>query len=186
MDRRSFLWTGAAVLAAARPGMASAFADLTGPRRHLIMRHARAPGYSDPAGFRVDDCATQRNLDDRGREQARETGRRLKAAGIAVDRVFSSQWCRCLDTARLLDMATVEQAPPLNSFFEARGRADAQTRATREMLLALPAETSAMLVTHQVNISALLGRATSSGEIYAFEIAEDGATRVLDNFLVPA
>lgn len=183
MDRRSFI---AGLSLAAWSGSARAFAELSGPRRHLIMRHALAPGYSDPAEFEIGDCATQRNLDARGREQARRTGERLRGAGLTIDRVLSSQWCRCLDTARLLGLGPVEEAPELNSFFEARDRRAAQTEATRRLLLSLAPSVSVMLVTHQVNITALLGGASASGEVFAFEIGEDGATRVLASMVVPA
>ena len=60
-----------------------------------LMRHARAPGTGDPARFQLDDCTTQRNLDDTGREQARRTGAAFRARDIKVARVLSSQWCRC-------------------------------------------------------------------------------------------
>jgi phosphohistidine phosphatase SixA len=186
MDRRRFLAGG---LAGGLGGPARAqggLADLGPPRRHLIMRHALAPGFSDPPGFEIGDCATQRNLNDAGRTQARETGERLREMGVSVDRVLSSQWCRCLDTARLLDLGEVEEAPSLNSFFEERGRREARTRATKELLLALDPSVVAMLVTHQVNVSALLGRGASSGEVFAFGIGEDGSTRVLGELLVPA
>ncbi|MCK6409580.1 MAG: histidine phosphatase family protein, partial [Thauera sp.] len=65
-----------------------------------LMRHAVAPGVGDPPGFRLDDCATQRNLSAAGRRQAQAIGERFRANGIATAAVFSSQWCRCLDTAR--------------------------------------------------------------------------------------
>ena len=67
-----------------------------------LIRHALAPGTGDPAGFRVDDCATQRNLSPAGRAQARAIGERFRANGIDTAALFSSQWCRCLDTAREL------------------------------------------------------------------------------------
>ena len=67
-----------------------------------LMRHAIAPGVGDPAGFRLDDCTTQRKLSAQGRAQARAIGERFRANGITTAAVFSSQWCRCLDTAREL------------------------------------------------------------------------------------
>ncbi|MGF1553507.1 MAG: histidine phosphatase family protein [Paracoccaceae bacterium] len=186
IDRREAM-AGALALGLAGRAAAQGLPDLAaGSRRHLIMRHALAPGYSDPAGFEIDDCSTQRNLDDRGRAQARETGERLAEAGVAVDRVLSSRWCRCLDTARLLNLGPVEEAEPLDSFFEARERRDAQTEALKALLLGLEPSVACMLVTHQVNVSALIGRSATSGEVYAFEIDGDGTTRVLGELLVPA
>lgn len=136
---------------------------LSQPGAHAIMRHALAPGTSDPAGFDVTDCATQRNLDERGREQARRTGAALLARGITFDTVLTSQWCRCRETAELLGVGPVREAPALNSFFQDRSTRDEQTAAARAIIAA--AERPMLLVTHQVNISALTGRTTSSGEI---------------------
>ena len=128
-----------------------------------IMRHALAPGTSDPSNFELRDCATQRNLDERGRAQARNIGAAFADRGIEFDVVFTSQWCRTRETAELLGVGPVTKAPPLNSFFQDRSTRDQQTAET----LALIAETGGrmMLVTHQVNISALTGRSTRSGEV---------------------
>ena len=104
-------------------------AELAKPGRVLMLRHAEAPGVGDPPGFRLDDCGTQRNLDDSGRRQARALGARLANAGVAAARVYSSQWCRCLETARLaFPKVTVEPYPALNSFFEDRSTESQQTR----------------------------------------------------------
>ena len=74
-----------------------------------LMRHADAPGgVGDPPGFRLDDCATQRNLSEKGRADAAKIGARLKLEGIAFEQVLSSPWCRCIDTAMLLNLGTVE------------------------------------------------------------------------------
>ena len=80
--------------------------------RFAIMRHAHAPGTGDPTRFALDDCTTQRNLGVRGREQAREIGAAIRAAGVTVDRILTSQWCRCRDTARLLDLPAPTGRPP--------------------------------------------------------------------------
>ena len=97
------------------------FARLSEPGIVAILRHAFAPGTGDPATFALDDCITQRNLDAQGREQARKIGAAIRAAGVNVDRVLTSQWCRCRDTARFLDLRPVEDLPALNSFFRNRG-----------------------------------------------------------------
>ena len=73
----------------------------------LMIRHALAPGTGDPANFRIGDCSTQRNLDDRGRKQARAIGDWLRSKSITSARVYSSQWCRCLETAERLEMGSV-------------------------------------------------------------------------------
>src|SRR5262245_1997085 len=74
-----------------------------------LMRHADAPGgFGDPPGFRVEDCATQRNLSARGRADAEMIGARLKQEGIAFEKILSSPWCRCVDTGKLMNLGTVE------------------------------------------------------------------------------
>lgn len=98
------------------------------PGAHAIMRHALAPGTSDPANFDVDDCATQRNLDDRGRAQAKAIGDALRARSITFDRTLSSAWCRSFETAELMALGPPEITPALNSFFQHRHRATGQTR----------------------------------------------------------
>ena len=144
-----------------------------------IMRHALAPGFSDPAGFDVDDCSTQRNLSAEGRAQARAIGETLRKGGISDANVFSSAWCRCLETARLLGLGPVAKLPPLNSFFEARERRNAQTAALRDWLMDYKQEKPLVLVTHQVNITALTGSYTSSGETVIARIDENGRVAVL-------
>lgn len=134
-------------------------------RAVALMRHAPAPGTGDPAGFRLGDCATQRNLSAEGRAQARATGARLRAAGITRARVYSSQWCRCLETARLLDVGAVTEMPALNSFFADRAQGPAQTAALSAFLRDQPPAEPLILVTHQVNITAFTNGFMRSGEI---------------------
>ena len=93
--------------------------ELAKPGRVLMLRHANAPGIGDPPNFKLEDCSTQRNLDAAGRAQAQALGRRLAQAGVREARVYSSQWCRCLETARLLNLGPVTPQPALNSFFRA-------------------------------------------------------------------
>ncbi len=149
------------------------------PGTALLLRHALAPGTGDPAGFRVEDCATQRNLSDAGREQARALGTRLKASGIDAARVYSSHWCRCLETARLLDIGDVEPHPAFDSFFQRPGERDARTRAAREFLRTLPSGPPVVIVTHQFNIRALTGESTGSGAGWLVRVTEDGALETL-------
>lgn len=133
----------------------------------VLMRHAQTvAGTGDPPNFRIGDCATQRNLSDAGRAQARRTGEALRAAGVRIDRTLSSQWCRCEDTARLV-FGAFESAPALNSFFDAPGQGTAQNEAVLRLLGALPAQDNVALVTHQVNVTGLTGVYPSSGEIVA-------------------
>lgn len=149
------------------------------PGVHAIMRHALAPGYSDPAHFDVNDCSTQRNLDDAGREQSRRIGAKLKALGAAFTEIRTSQWCRCKETAELLDLGTPIEEPVLNSFFEDRSTAKAQTDALRAHLSGLTDTDRVLYVTHQVNISALTGRGTGSGEMFFIRRSDSGKVEIV-------
>lgn len=130
----------------------------------LMLRHAYAPGTGDPDGFRLDDCATQRNLSEAGRVQARRIGAWLRARGIDRARVYSSQWCRCMDTAQLLNLGPVSELPALNSFYEHPEDREPNLAALRRFLASQPRDADLLvLVTHQVTISALTGEFAASG-----------------------
>lgn len=170
---------------AARAGAdGAALAALTAPGAVGVMRHALAPGYSDPSHFKIDDCSTQRNLDAAGRAQARATGAALRAAGVGFDLILTSQWCRCRETARLLGLGLVRDLPALNSFFEHPGRAPRQTAALRATLAGLPAGQRVLLVSHYVNIADLTGQTTASGEILVARRGGDGTLAVTGRFVI--
>jgi len=142
----------------------------------LFLRHALAPGFGDPAEFRIDDCATQRNLDEAGRRQARRLGAYLRGNGIRFDAILSSRWCRCVDTAAEMDMGDVSTFDGLNSFFD--GHVDRET--TLALLAArladLPEDGLVLMVTHQVVISAVTGIPPQSGGFVAYN-SRTGAAR---------
>ena len=146
----------------------------------IFFRHALAPGYGDPTNFQVDDCATQRNLDQRGREQSKRIGDAFKSLDFATDTVHSSPWCRCLETARLMDIGEVETFEGLGSFFE--GHVDRQV--TLKLLsdklstISNRDESPAIMVTHQVVISAITKLVTSSGEGILYDPKRDRSLRV--------
>ncbi|MFK7754566.1 MAG: histidine phosphatase family protein [Sedimentitalea sp.] len=167
------------------PGMALAndWDALRVPGTFALMRHALAPGTSDPAGFQLNNCATQRNLDARGRDQARRTGAAFRDQGIAFEQVLTSQWCRTRETAKLLDLGPVTDTPALNSFFEDFSLRDGQTDAVMTLLRGLNG--NALLVSHQVNITALTGQGTRSGEILVVRLTKDG-TQVVGSILLEA
>ena len=129
-----------------------------------MIRHALAPGIGDPEDFKLDDCSTQRNLNEQGREQARAIGEWLRARGIENVKLYSSQWCRCLETARLMNLATVTPLPALNSFFESPEDREPNLSTLRKFIRdnTKPAELIIM-VTHQVTISGISGKWTDSG-----------------------
>ena len=134
----------------------------------VMVRHAQTvPGVGDPPGFRIGDCSTQRNLSEQGRAQARRLGAAFQARGIAPARVLSSQWCRCIDTAtEAFGRQTPE--PALNSFFDDRGSEVAQSAATRKLIAGVKRGEVLVLVTHQVNITALGGQGVGMGDLIVF------------------
>lgn len=133
----------------------------------VLMRHAQTEaGLGDPPGFTLGQCQTQRNLSAAGREQARRVGEAFRRQDIAIASVRSSAWCRCVDTAKLA-FGRHALWPALNSFFQGQGDGDAQTREVLETVAALRAPVNWVLVTHQVNISALTGEYPVMGELFA-------------------
>jgi len=146
----------------------------------ILMRHALAPGTGDPTEFELNNCPTQRNLSNQGRAQARAVGDVLRANGIDKVTLLSSQWCRCMETAQLLNVGDVQPFPVINSFFQDRSTAQQQTQALTTALSQWleQADEVRVLVTHQVNISALTGQYASSGDMLIVSM-ENGAPTVL-------
>jgi len=144
-----------------------------------LMRHARAPGSDDPPEFQLGDCATQRNLSTGGREQAQAIGVFLRTAGFDRVRVVSSQWCRAIDTAELLDLGPVETLPSLNSLVSYPREHAAMTSATRTWIRMQDLSAPLLLVTHQINIGALVGESPDEGEIVVVKPGPDGTLAVV-------
>lgn len=147
----------------------------------VLMRHAQTePGLGDPPGFTLGQCRTQRNLSAEGRGQSRRVGQAFEREGIAIASVRSSAWCRCVDTAQLA-FGRHALWPALNSFFQGQGDADAQTREVLGTVAGLRAPVNWVLVTHQVNISALTGEYPAMGELFAtrLDAGTPGRLRVL-------
>jgi len=130
----------------------------------LMIRHALAPGIGDPDDFKLDDCSTQRNLNEQGRAQAKAIGEWLRARGIQNVKLYSSQWCRCLETARLMDLGSVTPLPALNSFFDTLEDREPNLSALRTFIRdnTKPGELIIM-VTHQVTMSGITDKWTDSG-----------------------
>ncbi len=74
----------------------------------IFLRHALAPGFGDPDNFIKQDCSTQRNLSNEGRLQARLIGHYLKASKISFSEILTSEWCRCIDTTKELNLGKWE------------------------------------------------------------------------------
>lgn len=139
----------------------------------LLMRHALAPGGGDPPGLRLGDCRTQRNLSDEGRAQARAIGERLRALPVPVTALWASPWCRTQETARLAFPAlTVQTQPAFGSFFGEREREAAQTREARRLLEGWRGPGLLLVVTHQVNITALTEVFPASGDLVLWRRGE--------------
>ena len=130
-----------------------------------MIRHGNAPpGYGgDPPGFKIDDCKTQRNLDELGREQARSLGEAFRNHGVRVDRTLSSPWCRCLETARLMAVGPVETSWALVPDTAPRG--GVRLLELKEIVSAWRGPGTLVLVTHAFTVRALMGFLPIQGEI---------------------
>ena len=151
---------------AAADDAADAWRALRAGGHVALMRHADAPGGAgDPPGFRIEDCATQRNLSETGRADAAKIGARLKREGIAFDRILSSPWCRCKDTATLLDLGPVETEATFGNVVVLRDQRNALTAGARALIAGWNGPTNLLVVTHGANITALTTLWPASGEI---------------------
>ena len=131
-----------------------AWAALVGGGHIALVRHGNAPpGYGDPPGFKIDDCATQRNLDERGRAQARAVGDAFRQHGVTVDKILSSPWCRCQETARLMALGPVESVLAVASL----DRTPERLVVLREMVADWRGPGTLVLVTHALTVRALVG-----------------------------
>ena len=147
------------------PGAAEVRADTTELWNALkrggavaLVRHTEAPGGAgDPAGFRLDDCTTQRNLSERGRADARRLGDRFRQHGISVDKVLSSRWCRCKETAALMDLGAVEPMSTFDNAFVLRGQVKELTEGARAIVADWKGPGALVIVTHGANILPLTG-----------------------------
>ena len=171
--RRDFLLAATAL---ALPVQAAAPEDLFGRLRRgnavLLMRHAATePGLGDPKGYRLDDCATQRNLSEAGRTHARSVGERLKRERILIERVYSSPWCRCRETAQLA-FGRAEDWDALSSVFDFPEREPEYSDRVKKRIAAYDRRSlrgNLALVTHNVNIAALTRESVATGEIVVVE-----------------
>jgi phosphohistidine phosphatase SixA len=150
-----------AVLLIITPGLAAddsneAWAALVKGGHVAVIRHGNAPpGYGgDPPGFRLDDCKTQRNLDDRGREQARALGEAFRKHGVRVDRIVSSPVCRCLETGQLMAVGSVETSWAL---LPDTGPSPGRFLELKEIVSSWRGPGTLVLVTHALTVRPLTG-----------------------------
>jgi len=132
--------------------------------RIALIRHANAPpGFGgDPPGFRLDDCTTQRNLDDKGRAQSKALGEAFRYHGVRVDRIVSSPVCRCIDTATLMAVGQVVSSWAL---LPDRDAARPRLRELKELIASWRGSGTLVLVTHGFTIEALIGFIPEQAEV---------------------
>ena len=132
----------------------------------IFIRHALAPGSGDPENFELQNCSTQRNLNEIGIQQSKKIGLIFKKNEIKIDNIYSSEWCRCKDTAKYA-FDDFETFDALNSFYDIRFAAneDKQIKDFYEFIESIDSKNNIVFVTHYVVIGAILNIGTSSGEI---------------------
>lgn len=143
----------------------------------LLMRHALAPGVGDPPGYVLTDCKTQRNLSSQGQTQAQRAGQWLRAQGVKSALVFSSPWCRCMDTAKNLGYGPIEVEQSLASFFDNPQLANSSNAQLQEFIaqqLRMKGQKALLLVTHHVNILAFMGENVNSGDMVLAQVDAKG------------
>ena len=145
----------------------------------IFIRHAYAPGGGDPNNFDINDCNTQRNLSDSGREQANKIGSFFKVNNILIDKIYSSEWCRCKETS-LIAFNKFENKSFLNSFFSSKfaQNKEPQIKKLKKFINSWDGEKNLVFVTHYVVISEILNYGSSSGEI----VISDKDLKVIDTF----
>lgn len=167
----------------------------------VLFRHAEAPGMGDPPGFKLGDCSTQRNLDATGRRQSQQLGDAMRAQQVPVTQVWASPWCRTTETAQIIAAAVATRPAPgiqggegapqvataplavqgqsaFGSFFQNRSDEPAQTATARQLLLNFRGPGSLVVVTHNVNITALTGLSPAAGEGVVLKVVTKTAVKV--------
>jgi phosphohistidine phosphatase SixA len=153
----------------------------------VLMRHAIAPGGGDPAGFRLGDCTTQRQLSAEGRSQARAIGKEFTSRNIPIAGVRSSRWCRAFDTAKLLNQGNVRTSSALDSVFTASEQVANRKKLQTERIIRDHRKRSGVLILvgHQANIIDLTGIAPESGGAVLVKADTSGRIRVVGELAAP-
>ena len=147
----------------------------------IFLRHALAPGVGDPENFIKEDCSTQRNLNNKGRLQARLIGNYLRSTNLKFSQILTSEWCRCIDTAKELNLGQWTTFSGLNSFFQAYEKKDQVMDKLQKKLDSLGYSDLALFVTHQVVISEQTGIVPRSGEMVLYNsITKQKARYMID------
>ena len=147
----------------------------------IFLRHALAPGVGDPENFIKEDCSTQRNLNNKGRLQARLIGNYLRSTNLKFSQILTSEWCRCIDTAKELNLGQWTTFSGLNSFFQVYEKKDQVMNKLQKKLDSLGLSDLALFVTHQVVISEQTGIMPRSGEMVLYNsITKQKARYMID------
>ena len=147
----------------------------------IFLRHALAPGVGDPENFIKEDCSTQRNLNNKGRLQARLIGNYLRSTNLKFSQILTSEWCRCIDTAKELNLGQWTTFSGLNSFFQVYEKKDQVMNKLQKKLDSLGYSDLALFVTHQVVISEQTGIMPQSGEMVLYNsITKQKARYMID------
>jgi len=143
----------------------------------LLMRHTLAPGIGDPPYYSLSDCKTQRNLSDEGIKQAIFIGNWLRKQGVDKAEVYSSVWCRCKDTAELLNFDGFKVEPALASFFDEMTKAKEVNKILKNFIskkIQSKGNQALIMVTHHVNILEYIGENIASGDMVLAKVRPDG------------
>ena len=147
----------------------------------IFLRHALAPGVGDPENFVKENCSTQRNLNNKGRLQARLIGNYLRSTNLKFSQILTSEWCRCIDTAKELNLGQWTTFSGLNSFFQEYEKKDQVMNKLQKKLDSLGYSDLALFVTHQVVISEQTGIVPRSGEMVLYNsITKQKARYMID------
>ena len=147
----------------------------------IFLRHALAPGVGDPENFIKEDCSRQRNLNNKGRLQARLIGNYLRSTNLKFSQILTSEWCRCIDTAKELNLGQWTTFSGLNSFFQEYEKKDQVINKLQKKLDSLGYSDLALFVTHQVVISEQTGIVPRSGEMVLYNsITKQKARYMID------
>lgn len=148
----------------------------------IFIRHAYAPGGGDPDNFNINDCSTQRNLNDKGKDQSKKIGNFFRENNILLENIYSSEWCRCKETA-LIAFKNFEKKSFLNSFFSEKfaKNKNNQIKELKKFIKDWNGKQNLVFVTHYVVISEILNYASSSGEI----VIANKKFKIIDTIQIP-
>tara|TARA_Y100001968_G_scaffold329635_1_gene379420 strand:+ start:247 stop:843 length:597 start_codon:yes stop_codon:yes gene_type:complete len=148
----------------------------------IFLRHALAPGFGDPDNFIKGDCSTQRNLNNKGRLQARALGDYLKKSNLRFSEILTSEWCRCIDTVKELNLGQWKTFSGLNSFFQGHEEKNQVMDKLQKKLNSLGNSDLVLFVTHQVVILEQTGVTPRSGEMVLYNSITKQKTPYIINY----